>query len=68
MSRVEASVWIDVPPDRAWEYVQDHDRRREWDTRISGAENMTGLPVSAGSRVRYLFRGAGGAACSIVSS
>lgn len=57
MSRLEASVWIDVSPAAAWSYVQDCRRRGEWDSRIEDVENLTGLPMSVGSRIRTTFRG-----------
>ena len=57
MSRLEASVRIDVSPAVAWSYVQDTRRRMEWDRRVLSVENLTGLPLGVGSRLRVTFLG-----------
>ena len=57
MKVITESVVVPVAVADVFSYVQDYDRRSEWDVRVKNAERLTAAPLGAGARVRYTFNG-----------
>jgi uncharacterized membrane protein len=56
MARIDAEVQIAAPLEAVWRYVQDFDRRGEWDVRIRASELVTPGQPQPGSLARYHLR------------
>jgi hypothetical protein len=56
MTHIQHEVRIAAAVETVWEYVQDFDRRGDWDVRICGSQQLTEGALKVGSRVLYNVR------------
>jgi uncharacterized protein YndB with AHSA1/START domain len=60
MAAITASIEIECPPEKVFDYLGELDKHNEWQTAIKRIEVETPGPVRVGSRAREVRDGPGG--------
>ena len=60
MAPITASIEIDCPPEKVFDYLSQLDRHGEWQEAIKSVEVLTPAPTAVGSRARMVRGGPGG--------